>query len=98
MVLSARFSFSASQPCAPSLNITQFTKHSITDVPLCLAPASIVNCAVFKSTSSNRPKKVPLAPMVNSAGRNGRSTVPNGEDLVIYPFLVVGEYCPVVRP
>ena len=39
-----------------------------------------------------RAKKVPLAPMTNSPGLKGFSTVPYGDVLVIFPSLVVGEY------
>ena len=53
---------------------------------------------VGMSTSSVRAKKVPRAPITNSAGTKGRSTVPKGLDFETKPRGEVGEYCPLVRP
>ena len=50
------------------------------------------------SVATARAKKRPLAPKQSSAGRNGSSTVPNGEDLLTKPRGLVGEYCPFVSP
>ena len=50
------------------------------------------------STATQRAKKRPRAPKHNSAGRNGSSTVPYGDDLLTKPRADVGEYCPLVSP
>ncbi|MPL95891.1 hypothetical protein SDC9_42064 [bioreactor metagenome] len=69
----------------------QFTRHSTTEVPLCCAAAIMVIWDDLRSTSNTLPKKDPLAPIVNSPGRNDCSTVPYGDDLVLNPLGVVGE-------
>ena len=60
--------------------------------PLCSWAATMQSTVVGISTSSVRAKKVPRAPSTNSAGMNGRSTVPNGLDLLTKPLGEVGEY------
>ena len=97
-VLSKRSSLVAIHPCVPLLKITQLVKHSHTEYPLCAAAAFIIILDVGWSTSNVLAKKVPLAPNTNSAGRNGLSTVPNGDDLLTNPFGEVGEYWPFVNP
>ena len=62
------------------------------EVPSCLAASNIISTISLGLLSGARAKKVPCAPSTSSPGLKGCSIVPCGEDLVIAPIGVVGEY------
>ena len=77
IVRSARVALSAANAAwVLSLKITQFCSTSITDMPLCIAAATMHSFESGTSMSTERAKNVPLAPITSSPGLNGFSTVP----------------------
>src|SRR5207248_763850 len=52
----------------------------------------------LRSMSWVRATKVASAPRARLIGLNGKSTEPNGVDLVTLPISLVGEYWPLVSP
>ena len=77
IVRSARVALSAANAAwVLSLKITQFCITSTTDMPRCIAAATMHSFESCTSMSIERAKNVPLAPMTSSPGLNGFSTVP----------------------
>src|SRR6202040_3548385 len=98
MTCSLRASRSVRENHAPSLKILQFCKISTNAEPLWAAACFRVSFRWPWKTSTERATKVASAPMARDRGLNGRSTEPNGVDLLFLFSSDVGEYWPLVNP
>src|SRR6266852_6296968 len=98
MTCSLRASRSDRENHAQPLKKLQFWRISTNAEPLCTAACFRVSFRCLWKTSTERATKVASEPIARDMGLKGRSSDPNGVDLVFLLNSEVGEYWPFVNP